>query len=132
MFWAIFGLLTNLPVGSQIFYQQNFDQLQNSDLAGQDGWSNLSDGMADFLKILVMLAVVGSRRNQVWSVGRASALQTNNDLRRFVGDYDGIQYLTFRFLYQSGNAPLSLYAGGSLVGWAAASKCTANGANLSL
>ena len=123
VFWVIFGLITNLPVSSQIFYQQNFDQLENGDLDGQDGWSKTwSDGMADFPEDISHAGSCKVQEEIKFGQGGKSICITDQTmtLRRFVGDYDGIQYLTLRFLYQSGNAPLSLYAGGSLVKWWAA------------
>ncbi len=118
--WILVGLIPYLSLNSQTFYQQNFDQLKNGDLADQDGWSRTwSDGMADFPEDISHTGSCQVQEKIKFGKNGKSVCITDQTMtmRRFVGNYDGVQYLTLRFLYQSGTAPLSLYAGGSLVKW---------------
>ena len=118
---CLFCILTGGSITvAQSWYQQDFDQLENGDLADQDGWSmTWSDGAADFPQDIshTQSSLI---QEQIKFGDRGKSVRITEQtmtLRRFVGDYDGIQYLALRFRYQSGTAPFSLYIGGSSVKW---------------
>ena len=121
---CLFCILTGGSITvAQSWYQQNFDQLENGDLANQDGWSmTWSDGAANFPQD-ISHTQSGLIQEQIKFGDQGKSVRITEQtmtLRRFVGDYDGIQYLALRFRYQSGTAPFSLYIGGSSVKWESA------------
>jgi hypothetical protein len=90
--FALMLLLAVCGVKADIWYSQNFDNLSDGDVAGQDGWEKTTDLTADIGSLTVQGAVFNG------SSGKALKVEAAQEVRRsFTPIHTGTQFLIISF-----------------------------------
>lgn len=108
--WALWD------ANAAIWYQQNFDKLNDGDMAGQDGWEKIIDMTADIGSPTVQSAVFHGKS------GKALKAEAKQEIMKsFTPVHTGTQFLIIYFRKEDTGADntLHIYMGKEVHEWAA-------------